>query len=253
MSNAFKRKLLQRELAYGGWLALSSPLASEALAYAGFDFLVLDTEHAPADTMDLVALLQAVSAAPAHPVVRVTENRAALVKRAMDAGAQTVLFPNVNSADEALAAAGAMRYPHAGNGGCRGVAGVTRGNRFGLVPGALLAANETACTVVQIESAAALAEVEQIAAVPQVDALFVGPADLAASLGHLGDSGHADVQAAIARVAQVAAAHAKAAGILALSTAQAQHYRALGYTMIALGLDTQWLLQGARAAMDGVR
>jgi 2-dehydro-3-deoxyglucarate aldolase len=253
MSNAFKRKLLQRELVYGGWLALSSPLASEALAYAGFDFLVLDTEHAPADTMDLVALLQAVSAAPAHPVVRVTENAPALVKRAMDAGAQTVLFPTVNSADEARAAACAMRFPHQGNGGVRGVAGVTRGNRFGLVPGALLAANAAACTIVQIESAAALAAAESIAALPQIDALFVGPADLSASLGHLGEHAHPDVQAAIARVAQVAAAHGKAAGILALDTAQAQHYRTLGYTMIALGLDTQWLLQGARAALDGVR
>jgi 2-dehydro-3-deoxyglucarate aldolase len=253
MTNPFKRKLTQRELVYGGWAALSSPLASEALAHAGFDFLVLDTEHAPADTMDLVALLQAVSAAPAHAVVRVTENRAALVKRAMDAGAQTVLFPSVNSADEARAAADAMRYPLPGQGGVRGVAGVTRGNRFGLVPGALQAANAAACTIVQIESAQALDAVATIAALPQVDALFVGPADLAASLGHLGDSAHADVQAAIARVAQVAAAQGKAAGILALDTAQARHYRSLGYTMIALGLDTQWLLQGARAALDGVR
>jgi 2-dehydro-3-deoxyglucarate aldolase len=253
MTNLFKRKLAQRELVQGGWLALSSPLATEALAHAGFDFLVVDTEHAPADTMDLVALLQAMSAAPAHPVVRVTENAPALVKRAMDAGAQSILFPSVNSVDEARAAARAMRYPHAGNGGVRGVAGVTRGNRFGLVPGALLAANEAACTIVQIESAAALAAVEQIAAVPQVDALFVGPADLSASLGHLGDSAHPDVQAAIARVARVASAHGKAAGILALDTAQARHYRELGYTMLALGLDTQWLLLAARQALAGTR
>jgi len=253
MSNDFKRKLAQRELVYGGWLALSSPLAAEAMGHAGFDFLVVDTEHAPADTMDLVALLQALSAAPAHPVVRVTENAPALVKRAMDAGAQTVLFPNVNSAAEARLAAAAMRFPHQGNGGLRGVAGVTRGNRFGLVPGMLLAANEAACTIVQIESAAALAAVEQIAAIDTVDALFVGPADLSASLGHLGDAAHADVQAAIARVAQVAAAHRKAAGILALDTEQARRYRELGYTMIALGLDTQWLLQAARAALAGVR
>jgi len=253
MSNTFKHRLAQHETVYGGWLALSSPLAAEALGHAGFDFLVADTEHAPADTMDLVALLQALSATPVHAVVRVTENAPALVKRAMDAGAQTVLFPNVNSAAEARLAAAAMRFPEQGNGGLRGVAGVTRGNRFGLVPGMLLAANAAACTIVQIESAAALAAVEQIAAVDTVDALFVGPADLSASLGHLGDAAHAEVQAAIARVAQVAAAHRKAAGILALDSAQARRYRELGYTMIALGLDTQWLLQAARAALAEMR
>ena len=253
MTNPFKRKLADRAIIYGGWLALSSPLASEALGHAGFDFLVVDTEHAPADTMDLVAMLQALSAAPAHPVVRVTENTPALVKRAMDAGAQTVLFPNVNGAAEARRAAASMRYPQQGNGGLRGVAGATRGGRFGLVPDYLQTANAAACTVVQIESAAALAEVETIAALAEVDALFVGPADLSASLGHLGNSGHPEVQAAIARVAQVAAGYRKTAGILALDAEQAQRYRAAGYTMIALGLDTQWLLSGARQALAGVR
>lgn len=253
MNNPFKQQLALRATVYGGWLALSSPLAAEALAHAGFDFLVVDTEHAPADTMDLVALLQAMSAAPAQPVVRVTENSPALVKRAMDAGARTVLFPNVNSAEEARRAAASMRYPQDGNGGLRGVAGVTRGNGFGLVPGALLAANAAACAIVQIESAAALAAVEQIAAEHGVDALFVGPADLSASLGHLGNAAHPDVQSAIARVAQVAAAHGKSAGILALDTAQAQRYREFGYTMIALGLDTQWLLAAARQALAAAR
>ena len=253
MINSFKRQLLAREPLYGGWLALSSPLAAEALAHAGFDFLVVDTEHAPADTMDALAMLQAISAAPARAVLRVTENTPMLVKRAMDAGAQTILFPNVNSADDARRAVAAMRYPQDGNGGLRGVAGVTRGGRFGLVPDYLVTANAQACTVVQIESAAALEAVDAIAAVAEVDALFVGPADLSASLGHLGNSAHADVQAAIAQVAQVAAAHGKAAGILALNTEQARRYRDLGYTMIALGLDTQWLLAAARQALAGMR
>ncbi len=253
MPNPFKRALLERRVVYGGWLALSSPLAAEALAHAGFDFLVLDTEHAPADTMDAVAMLQAMSAAPAHAVLRVTENAPPLVKRAMDAGAQTLLFPNVNSAADATRAAAAMRYPQDGNSGLRGVAAVTRGGRFGLLPDYLLTANDAACTVVQIESAAALSAAAEIAALPQVDALFVGPADLSASLGHLGNAGHADVQAAIAQVAQVAAAHNKSAGILALTTEQARRYRELGYTMIALGLDTQWLLTAARNALSAMR
>jgi hypothetical protein len=109
-------------------------------------------------------MLQAISAAPAHPVLRVTENAPPLVKRAMDAGARTLLFPNVNSVAEAQLAAAAMRYPQDGNGGLRGVAAVTRGGRFGLLPDYLLTANEAACTVVQIESAAAVSAAAEIAA-----------------------------------------------------------------------------------------
>lgn len=253
MLNPFKHALRERQTVYGGWLALSSPLAAEALAHAGFDFLVLDTEHAPADTMDALAMLQAISGTPTQPVLRVTENAPTLVKRAMDAGAQTILFPNISSVADATLAAAAMRYPQDGNGGLRGVAAVTRGGRFGLRSDYLLTANDAACTVVQIESATAVRAAAEIASLPQVDALFVGPADLSASLGHLGNPGHADVQAAIAQVAQVAAAHGKAAGILAMTAEQARRYRELGYTMIALGLDTQWLLAAARAALSAMR
>lgn len=253
MINRFKQQLRARAPMLGGWLSLSSPLAAEALAHAGFDFLVIDTEHAPADTMDVLAMLQAISAAPAQPVVRVSENAPMLVKRAMDAGAPTVLFPSVNSAEEARRAAAAMRYPQDGNGGLRGVAGLMRASRYGQQPDYLQHANAAACTVVQIESAAALAAVEEIAAVPDVDALFVGPADLSASLGHLGHSAHPEVQAAIARVANVAHAAGKAGGILATTAEQARQYRDLGYTMLAIGLDTQWLLQGARQALAALQ
>jgi 2-dehydro-3-deoxyglucarate aldolase len=251
--NPLKSALAAGRTLYGGWLSLASPLAAEALAHAGFDFLVVDTEHAPADTMDVVALLQAVSAAPAQPIVRVTENLPLLVKRVMDAGAQTVLFPNVNSADEAQRAARAMRYPQHGNGGLRGVAGVVRAARFGLAPDYLATANDDACTIVQIESAAALQALDAIAASAGVDALFVGPADLSASLGHLGNPAHPDVQQAIARVPQAARAAGKQAGILALDPAQAQRYRGLGYTLIAVGLDTQWLLAAARQTLTAAR
>lgn len=253
ISNPFKRRLAERAPLHGGWLSLSSPLAAEALGHAGFDFLVVDTEHAPADTMDVVSMLQALSGTPAHAVLRVTENQPPLVKRAMDAGAQTILFPSVNGADEAIRAAAAMRYPQDENGGLRGVAGVTRGGRFGLVPDYLATANLAACTIVQIESAAALDAVEAIAATPDVDALFVGPADLSASMGHLGNSAHAAVQAQIARVARVAIAAGRSAGILATTAEQARAYRDMGFNMIALGLDTQWLLAGARQSLQAMR
>jgi 2-dehydro-3-deoxyglucarate aldolase len=251
--NPLKQRLAARQPAYGGWLSLASPLAAEALAHAGFDFLVVDTEHAPADTMDVVALLQAISAGAALPIVRVTENLPLLVTRAMDAGAQTVLFPNVNSAAEARRAVASMRYPKDGNGGLRGVAGVVRAARFGLAADYLATANDDACTIVQIESAAALAAVDEIAALPGVDALFVGPADLSASLGHLGQPAHPAVQRAIARIAEAAAAAGKAAGILALDTAQVQRYRELGFSLVAIGLDTQWLLLAARQALAAAR
>ncbi|GAB4473960.1 MAG: aldolase/citrate lyase family protein [Burkholderiaceae bacterium] len=247
---ALKRRLRAGETLYGCWLALGAPLAAEALSHAGFDFLVVDTEHAPIDGMNLVALLQAIGNGTAAPVVRVAENAAVRVKRAMDAGCATLVFPAVNSADEAARAVAAMRYPPAG---VRGVAGSVRAARYGFDRDYLARANDDACAIVQIESAAALGAVDAIAAVDGVDVLFVGPADLAASLGHLGATAHADVQAAIDRIAVAARAHGRAAGIFATSVAQARDYAARGFALIALAADTTWLLQGASAALAQAR
>jgi 2-dehydro-3-deoxyglucarate aldolase len=253
MNNPIKQRLAAGESLFGCWLTLGSPLVAEALACAGFDFLVVDGEHSPADAMDTVALLQAIAAGGSQPVVRVTDNTAWLAKRALDAGSPTVLFPMVGSVDEARRAVAAMRYPQHGNGGARGVAGIVRAARFGLAADYLRTANEAACTIVQIESAAAVESAAGIAAVDGVDALFVGPADLAASLGHLGDSRHADVQRAIDRVAAAAAAQGKAAGIFAGSAAEAREYAARGFRLVALAADVVWLLAGARQALAAAR
>ncbi len=250
--NAFKTRLAAGEPLLGCWLNLASPTAAEALAHAGFDFLVVDTEHSPADGMDLLAMLIAIGSRAA-PVVRVTENSPALVKRALDSGCPNLVFPAVDSAAEARAMVAAMRFPQAGNGGTRGVAGMVRAARYGLDRDYLQHANEATCAIVQIETAAALEQLEAIAAVDGVAALFVGPADLAASLGHLGEPAHADVQAAITRVAQVARAKGKAAGIFALDPQQARDYRSRGYTLIALAADVVWLLKGARDALASAR
>jgi 2-dehydro-3-deoxyglucarate aldolase len=203
--------------------------------------------------MDTVALLQAIAAGGSQPIVRVTDNTAWLAKRALDAGSPTLLFPMVDSAGQARRAVAAMRYPQHGNGGVRGVAGIVRAARFGLAADYLHAANAAACTIVQIESAAGVEAAVQIAAVDGVDALFVGPADLAASLGHLGDSGHAQVQQAIDRVASAAKAQGKAAGIFAGSSAEACDYAARGFTLVALAADVVWLLAGARQALAAAR
>ena len=228
-------------------------MAAEALACAGFDFLVVDGEHSPADTMDTVALLQAIAAGGSQPVVRVAENAAWLAKRALDAGSPTLLFPMVASPDDARRAVASVRYPSRGNASDTAVAGVVRAARFGLAADYVHSANEAACTMVQIESAAAVEACGEIAAVEGVDVLFVGPADLAASVGHLGNSGHAEVQRAIDRVLAAAKAQRKAAGIFAGSADEARGYAARGFTLIALAADVIWLLAGARQALTAVR
>ncbi len=253
MSNPLKQRLRARQPLFGCWLSLASPLAAEALAHAGFDFLVVDNEHSPADTMDTVALLQAIAAGGSQPIVRITESQPALAKRALDAGSPNLLFPMINSADEARRAVAAMRYPQDGKPGLRGVAGVVRAARFGLVSNYASTANDDACAIVQIEAAPALAQLDAIAAVDGVDCLFVGPADLAASLGHLGDSNHADVQQAIDRVLRAAQAHDLAAGIFAATAQEARDFAAQGFTLIALAADVIWLLRGARDALAAVR
>jgi len=253
VNNPLKERLAAAERLYGCWLTLASPMAAEALACAGFDFLVVDGEHSPADTMDTVALLQAIAAGGSQPIVRVTEKSSWLAKRALDAGSPTLLFPMVASADEARSAVAAMRYPQPGNRGQRGVAGIVRAARYGLAADYLRTANEAACTIVQIESAAAVAASGEIAAVDGVDALFVGPADLAASLGHLGDSRHVEVQQAIDRVLAAAQTRRKAAGIFAASAAEARDYAVRGFNLIALAADVVWLLAGARQALAAVR
>ena len=253
MNNPVKQRLAAGEQLFGCWLTLASPLVAEALAAAGFDFLVVDGEHSPADTMDTVALLQAIAAGGSQPIVRVTDNTTWLAKRALDAGSPTLLIPMVGSADEARRAVAAMRYPQQGNGGVRGVAGIVRAARFGLAADYVLTANEAACTIVQIESAAAVEAAEEIAAVDGVDALFVGPADLAASLGHLGDSRHPQVQQAIDRVAAAAKRQGKAAGIFAGSAAEARDYAARGFSLVSVAADVVWLLAGARQALATAR
>jgi 2-dehydro-3-deoxyglucarate aldolase len=253
VNNVLKQRLAAGERLYGCWLSLASPIAAEALACAGFDFLVVDGEHSPADTMDAVALLQAIAAGGSQPVVRVAENSAWLAKRALDAGSPTLLFPMVASADDARRAVSAVRYPQQGNSGQRGVAGVVRAARFGLTPDYLHTANAAACVLVQIESAAAVRQAEAIAAVDGVDALFIGPADLAASLGHLGDSAHPDVQGAIDRVLAAAKAQGRAAGIFAGSIDEARDYAVRGFTLMALAADVIWMLAGARQALAQAR
>ncbi|CAM2147415.1 MULTISPECIES: HpcH/HpaI aldolase family protein [Paraburkholderia] len=255
-TNPLKERLKDAEPLFGLWLSMGSETAAEALAHAGFDWLLIDMEHTPNDSGDTIAQLRAIAAAhlPTEPVVRVAANEPWLVKHVLDAGARTVMFPNIASAAEAARAVSTTRYPDAQSpDGQRGVAGVVRAAAYGMRRDYLHGANAQIATLVQIESAAALAEVEQIAAVPGVDCLFVGPADLAASLGHLGDSKHPDVQAAMTRIVAAARAAGVAAGIFAMDAAQAKQYREMGFSFIALAADVIWLVRATRQALQEAR
>ncbi|NLP61137.1 HpcH/HpaI aldolase family protein [Paraburkholderia sacchari] len=255
-TNPLKERLKEAEPLYGLWLSMGSETAAEALAHAGFDWLLIDMEHSPNDSSDVIAQLRAIAAAhlPTEPVVRIQANEPWLVKRVLDAGVRTVMFPNVTSAEEAARVVSYTQYPDANApGGQRGVAGVVRAAAYGMRRDYLHGANAQVASIIQIESAAALGEVEKIAAVPGVDCLFAGPADLAASLGHLGDSKHPDVVAAMTRIVAAARAAGVGAGIFAMDAAQAKRYREMGFNFVALAADVIWLMRATRQALQEAR
>ncbi|WP_323119506.1 HpcH/HpaI aldolase family protein [Burkholderia alba] len=257
LTNSLKARLREGdEPLFGLWLSLGSEASAEALAHAGFDWLCIDMEHAPNDSRDVAAQLRAVAAAhlPSEPVVRVPAKEPWLVKRVLDAGARTLMFPNIETVDEALDAIRLTRYPSPDSpDGLRGVAGMVRAAGYGMRRDYVQTANAQIATIVQIESARALDQVERIAATPGVDCLFVGPADLAASLGHLGDGRHPDVIAAVARVLAAGRQAGVPVGIFASDSAGARQYREAGFRVIALSADVVWLLRATRQALQEVR
>lgn len=254
ISNPIRSALLAGAPSEGCWLTLGSPAVAETIAHCGFDWLVVDMEHAPNDVSNLAAQLQAIDAARAHgaasyAAVRVTANDPVLVKRAMDCGAQTIVFPNIDTEEDARMAIASMHFPCEGNGGTRGVAGLVRAGRYGQDPHYIKAANAQSCAILQIESAMAVRNIEAIAAVPAADCLFIGTADLAASLGHLGDMAHAAVLDAVATVIRACKAAGKAVGIFSNNVEEAASYRRQGVQFIALHSDVAWLARGARQAL----
>jgi 2-dehydro-3-deoxyglucarate aldolase len=255
-TNPLKQRLKEAEPLFGLWLALGSDSATEALAHAGFDWLLIDMEHAPIDSADVASQLRAIAAAhlPSEPVVRVPASEGWLVKRVLDAGARTLMFPSIESAEEAAHAVRLTQYPTADAlDGLRGVAGAVRAGSYGMRRDYVQTANAQIATIVQIESARAVQEVAKIAATPGVDCLFIGPADLAASLGHLGDSKHPEVQDAMNHIVDVAQKAGIATGIFAMDAASARQARDTGFRFIALAADVMWLLRATRQALQEVR
>lgn len=240
--NTFKQRLRSGEAQIGLWLGLADAYCAELAANAGFDWLLIDGEHAPNDLRTLLGQLQAIAPYPGQPVIRPVIGDTALIKQLLDIGAQTLLVPMVESAAQASELVRAMHYPPHG---VRGVgSALARASRWNSIAGYLDHADEQMCLLVQIESCEGLANLDAIAAVEGVDGVFIGPADLSASMGHRGNPGHPQVQAAIedaiARIRQVG----KAAGILSADEKLARRYIELGAAFVAVGVDTTVLMRG---------
>ena len=250
--NAFRRLLKSSgsQPPIGSWISSASPIVAEAMGVAGFDWGVVDMEHAPMDIMQVVQLLQALGNTKMVSVVRVPWNDAVVVKRVLDAGATTVLFPFVQNAEEARSAVATTRYPPAGQ---RGMSGMSRGARFGTVPNYLKTANADMGVIAQLETPQALAQLEDIAAVDGIDALFIGPADLSASMGHVGQFTHPEVMQAMADAARRCKAVGKAVGTVGGTPDVVTQYRAMGYDYLAVASDIGLLMQGAAAALAALR
>lgn len=248
---AFKDRLTAGMPLLGLWQSLASPYTAEICARIGFDWLLFDGEHAPNTLQTLLGQLQAAAPFPVEAIARVPSGEPVAIKHYLDLGFTTLLMPMIDSAEHARAVVAATRYPPHG---VRGVASaVSRAAAFGANPDYLATAHLGLTVIVQIESRAGLEAIDEIAAVEGVDALFVGPADLAASLGHLGNPGHPEVQAAIAHAKARIDASGKPAGIFATSPEDARRRGEEGFAFISVGTDIGLLARGAAALLGSVR
>lgn len=242
--NRLKQAFLEKRPAVGLWQGLANPYTTEICAGAGYDWLMFDCEHSPNTLQTLLAQLQAVAPYPLEPVARPPVGDPVFIKQYLDIGVRSLLIPMVDGADQAKRIVAATRFPPAG---IRGVASATsRAARFGTNAKYLAEAHEDLCVITQIESRDALNQIEAIAAVDGVDALFIGPADLAGSLGHLGNPAHPDVKAAIADAFARITKVGKPCGIFARDADQAKAYFVAGFAFVSVGTDVGLLANGAR-------
>lgn len=242
--NAFKHAIARGELQIGLWCSLCSPITAEIVCHSGFDWLLLDTEHSPNEVPDVLSQLQAVQTGSASPIVRPAWNDIVLIKRLLDIGAQSLLIPFVQTGDEARRAVEATRYPP---GGIRGITGSGRASRYGRVTNYLKNASQEICLLVQVETKSALDRIEEIASVDGIDGIFIGPNDLAASFGHIGNWAHPEVQSALEDAVRRLKKIGKPAGILTPNEEEAKRFIQWGYTFVAVGADLGLLARGADA------
>ncbi|OAN96143.1 aldolase/citrate lyase family protein [Sulfitobacter geojensis] len=243
--NTFKKALSEGETVFGCWVGLADTLSTELMGTAGFDWLVIDGEHGPNDLRSILAQLQVLAASDSHPVVRVPVGETYMLKQMLDAGAQTVLVPMVESADQARQLVRDVTYPPHGD---RGVGyALSRAARFSQIADYGTTADAQICLLVQVENRKGLAALADILAVDGIDGVFIGPADLAADMGHMGDSLHPDVQAAIMDALSRIRAAGKAPGILSTHDPMTEAAIAAGAQFVAVGADVLLLSHAAQA------
>jgi 4-hydroxy-2-oxoheptanedioate aldolase len=242
LANPVKRALREGRLQVGLWAAIADPIAAEIAAGAGFDWMLLDAEHAPNDLRSILAQIQVLAAYPTHPVVRPRSDDPNVLKQLLDVGVQTFLIPMIETAAQAERVSRAVRYPPAGT---RGVgSGLARASRWTRIPDYLKRADEEICVIVQVESREGLRNLDAIATTPGVDAVFIGAADLAADFGYLGHAGHPEVTEALADAAARLRELSKPLGLLTVVESQAQAAIENGCAFIAVGVDSIVLAAG---------
>lgn len=243
--NPFKQALNAGETVFGCWLGLADPFSAELMGTAGFDWLVIDSEHAPNDLRSILTQLQVLEASPSHAVVRVTVGETYMIKQALDAGAQTILVPMVDSADQARQLVRDVTYPPHGD---RGVGyALTRAARFSQTADYGTTADAQTCLLVQVENRKGIAALDDILAVDGIDGVFIGPADLAADMGHMGNPLHADVQSVIMDALRRIRAAGKAPGILSTNDKMTHEALDAGAQFVAVGADVLLLSHSAQA------
>jgi 2-keto-3-deoxy-L-rhamnonate aldolase RhmA len=254
MQNPFKTLLAKKDLPagypVGSWVMSASPLVAEGMGCAGFDWAVVDMEHTPLDMMEVIHLLQAIAGTPMLPITRVPWNDTVMVKRVLDAGAQTIMFPFVQTVEEAKKAVAAAKYPPHG---VRGMAAMSRGSRFGTLKDYFKVANEAVSVIVQIETPEAMSRMQEIASVEGVDSVFIGPGDLSGAMGHVGNLMHPEVVELMAQGVKVCHAAGKPVGTVGGTPEAVATYRAAGFDYIGVASDLGLMMRNCAAVLSIIR
>lgn len=250
-TNRFKQALSRRRPQFGLFLGMASPISAEVLATCGYDFLLIDAEHGVNDTRSIQTQLQAMAPHPVECLVRPANHDPSIIKQILGTGAQTLLVPMVDTAEQARAIVASMHYPPKG---IRGVGtGLERASRWNACSDYLNRAGDELCLIVQVETITALENLEEIVSIEGVDGVFIGPSDLAASMGYLGQVSHPEVKKAISDALSRVAAAGKAAGMFCADAAQAASYQESGATFLAMGADTVLLRNAATHLLETLR
>lgn len=249
--NRLRARLARGETLHGCWLGMAEPYVAEMAGTCGFDWLLIDGEHAPNDIRSLMAQLAVLEAGPSLPVVRLPDGNSTAIKQALDIGVQNLMIPMIETAEQAVAAVRATRYPPQG---FRGVgSALARASRFSEVADYLGTANDQIFLILQVESRAGIAGLDAILAVDGVDAVFIGPSDLAADMGHLGNAGHPDVKAAVMAALALIRARGKVAGVLTTEPAYIDDCRRAGANFLGVGIDVLLYVEAMRALAARVK